>query len=393
MNYLFTFLRMQYFFLSLRRILKSTTMIDSNIPTSYISEDRTVGEIIENKLMELGMKQTELAEITNISKSVICDVIKGNRAITAEMAVLIECAIEIPAFVLMQVQALHDIENASSSQRIQELMYSIYEWSLIKKKIPVSVLKKLGEVGGNVKENVQNVLQMFEVKSAEELLKLKKSEQTAFLRRSYKIHFDEDTLFTWKHYCFHEARKVAIGISFKEENIDLLTNELIKIFYENENTYSRVREAFFNAGIRLLYIDKVGQLPVDGMSFWRDNNPTVVLTRRMKNIDSFAFSTMHELGHVKHHLKKDQTEYINFDTTERDSIEAKADEFAQNVFIEKNEWQRFMDNVKDINPFAIHKRIESLAKDKRINPQILFGRYMHDTKQYRLRRVFETEIR
>lgn len=360
---------------------------------NYIPEDRSVGEIIETRLLELGMKQAELAEITGMTKSVICDVIKGNRTITAEMAVLVECAIDIPAFYLMQVQAKHDIDTATNSQRVQSMMASIFDWQTVKANLPLAALKKLGKIKGNVHENVQAVFKMFRVNSSEELLALKSSEQEAYLRRSYKIHFDNDTLFTWKHYCFDEASKVEVGKVFRKEAIAELAKELVQIFYENSNTFSRVQEAFYNAGIRLLYIDKVGQLPVDGMSFWRDDNPTVVLTRRMKNIDSFAFSVMHELGHVKLHLKKGNEPFVNFDTTDRDCIEEQADAFAQDAFINRGEWNAFKETVKGINPFAVHPRIKALADDKNVNPQILFGRYMHDTKQYRLKRVFDTEIR
>lgn len=363
------------------------------IQQGYIPEDRTVGEIIEAKLLELGMKQAELAETTGITKSVVCDVIKGNRSITAEMAVLVEYAIGIPAFYLLQVQAKHDIDTASNSQRVQSMMSSIYEWQAIKRILPLAVLKKMNKIKGNVQDNVKTVFEMFNVTSSEELLALKSSEQEAYLRRSFKVHFDDSTLFTWKHHCFYESSKVEVNKPFNKESIALLGKELIRIFYENHNTFDRVKNAFFQAGIRLLYIDKVGQLPVDGMSFWRDNNPTVVLTCRMKHIDSFAFSTFHELGHVKYHLKKDDKAFINFDTADRDKIEAEADEFALNAFISKEEWTDFMKSIKEINPFAVHPRIKSLADRKKINPQILFGRYMHDTNQYRLKRVFETEIK
>lgn len=359
----------------------------------YIPEDRTVGEIIETRLLELGIKQAELAETTGITKSVVCDVIKGNRSITAEMAVLIECAIDIPAFYLLQVQAKHDIETASNSQRVQSMMSSIYEWQAIKNALPLAVLKKLGKIKGNVQDNVQAVCEMFNVASSEELLTLKSSEQEAYLRRSFKAHFDDSTLFTWKHHCFYEASKIEVDKPFNKDSIPSLEKKLIRIFYENNKTFDRVKDAFFQAGIRLLYIDKVGQLPVDGMSFWRDDNPTVVLTCRMKNIDSFAFSTFHELGHVKYHLKKDDKAFVNFDTTDRDKIEAEADEFALDAFISKEEWSDFMDSIKGTNPFAVHPKIKALADRNRINPQILFGRYMHDTNQYRLKRVFETEIR
>lgn len=364
-----------------------------NTQQNYIPEDRTVGEIIETKLLELGMKQAELAETTGITKSVICDIIKGNRSVTAEMAVLIECAIQIPAFYLLQVQAKHDIDEATNIQRVQNMMLSIYDWKTIKDVLPLASLKMLGKIKGNVQDNVQAVFDMFHVKSSEELIAMKASEQEAFLRRSYKVYFDDDTLFTWKHYCFDEACKTKVNKSFRHESIDSLSNELIEIFFENKNTFDRIEKAFFNAGIRLLYINKVGQLPVDGMSFWRDENPTVILTRRMKSIDSFAFSAMHELGHIKCHLKKGNQTLINFDTTDRDNIEAEADAFALDAFISKEEWSEFMDSVKGTNPFAVHPKIKALADRNRINPQILFGRYMHDTNQYRLKRVFETEIR
>lgn len=368
-------------------------MISTNNQPNYIPEDRTVGEIIDNTLLELGMKQAELAEMTGITKSVICDVIKGNRAMTAEMAVLIECAIQLPAFYLMQVQAKNDIENATKSQRVQEMMASIYDWKAIKCQLPMAVLKKLGIIKNNVRENVQSVFKMFKVNSSEELISLKSSDSQSFLRRSFKIHFDDDTLFTWKYYCFDEASEVILDKPFNRDSIDDLVKELVEIFYENSDTFSRVKTAFLNAGIRLLYIDKVGQLPVDGMSFWRDDNPTVILTRRMKNIDSFAFSTMHELGHIKKHVKKDDEPLINFDTDDRDTFEAEADEFARNVFINREDWEKFMESIKNVNPFAVHTRIKTLAEKKRVNPQIFFGRYMHDTNQYRLKRVFETDIK
>ncbi len=365
----------------------------ANIPQNHIPEERTVGEIIDTRLMELSMKQAELAEITGITKSIICDVIKGNRSITAEMAVLIECAIQIPAFYLMQVQAKHDIDIATNSQRIQNMMSSIYDWNSIKELLPLATLKKLGKIEGNVQKNVQNVFQMFHINSSEELYSKKSTEQETYLRRSDKVNFDNDTLFTWKHYCFDEASKVKIDKTFEKEKIKTLVQNISQIFYENINTYTRIKDAFLNVGIRLLYIEKVGQLPVDGMSFWRDENPTVILTRRMKNIDSFAFSTMHELGHIKYHLKQSGETFINFDIAERNKFEIEADTFAQNAFINREEWNRFLETLKGVNPFAVHPKIRILAESKKINPQILFGRYMHDTNQYRLKRVFDTEIR
>ena len=200
-------------------------------------------------------------------------------------------------------------------------------------------------------------------------------------------------LFTWKYYCIYKALQTNILITFHKSNIDKLNIEVQHILTENKNTYNRVKEAFERYGIRLLYIEKIGQVPVDGLSFWLGDHPTVILTRRLSNIDNFAFSIMHELGHVKLHLKKNGNVLVNLDGEEFDDMEREANQYARDSFVEQGEWDNFMKRVSSCSPYAVHIPIAQEAKKLNVNPQILYGRYMHDTGLYRLHRVFPTDVK
>ena len=66
------------------------------------------GEILEEKLDELKMTSKQLAERTGKPEKTISAIINGNSAITPDMAVLLEQAVQIPANYWLRHQALHD---------------------------------------------------------------------------------------------------------------------------------------------------------------------------------------------------------------------------------------------------------------------------------------------
>ena len=69
-------------------------------------ESTQVGEVIRDELEARDMKQSQLSDIT------------GKRALTPEMAVLIEAALDIPAYVLMNIQSQDGLNKARASERV-----------------------------------------------------------------------------------------------------------------------------------------------------------------------------------------------------------------------------------------------------------------------------------
>lgn len=362
---------------------------------SYTIADSTsgVGEVISEALEAKGMKQSELCDLTGIAKPVLNDLIKGRRSLTAEMAVLMESALGISADWLLAFQNKVDLESAYNNTKIVEQLKYMSDWEQMKGYISLSVMRKMNIYKSGVAEKVQAAMDICRVSSISDFESLIKQENIqAYYKKSDKLNIDKAALFTWKNYCMYKALQTPITTRFCKDQIDFLNVEIKHILTDNKNTYERVKQAFESRGIRFMYIEKVGQVPVDGLSFWIDDNPTVIITRRLANIDNFAFSVMHELGHIKLHLVKNGQPLINLDGEDLDEIEAEANKYARDSFISSEEWDSFMNRVADCNPYAVHVPIKKEAERLNVNPQIFYGRYMHDTGLYRLRRVFTTEV-
>lgn len=357
--------------------------------------DNTVGGVIVERLDGIKKSQSEVCDITGISKSVLNDVIKGKRNLTAEMAVLLESAIGISADYLMTIQYQNELEKARTNDKVIAQITQMEGWHEIEECVSVADLKKRKIISGVVKSDVPRVFSLFGVKNVDEFRALRANEETqALFRRSEKLSNDAKAVFTWKHLCFNDALGKCVDNQFSKEHLETTREKLKEVFYVNNNTLTEIERVLGEAGIRFMIKDKFGQVPVDGMSFWRDEHPTIVVTLRLKTIDNLAFTVLHEFAHVVLHLRKDEgTSFVNMENDKTEDVELQADQYAQDTFVRQEDWEAFMNKNAGINPYAIHTRIAKFAEQQHVNPQILFGRYMHDTGLYRLRRVFSSEIR
>ena len=87
-----------------------------------------------------------MSELTGINKPVLCSVIQGKRPLTADMAVVIEGAIQIGADYLLALQCQKDLNDAYAKQQIMDQLQALEDWNLIKDKISTNVLKKLTNI-------------------------------------------------------------------------------------------------------------------------------------------------------------------------------------------------------------------------------------------------------
>ena len=128
------------------------------------------------------------------------------------------------------------------------------------------------------------------------------------------------------------------------------------------------------------------------MSFWIGDTPTIVITERIASIDNFAFTTLHEVGHVFKHLTQNGKAMINLMEDKKNIEESEADEFALNATLPNADWKKFMARTRDVVPYKIAPYILTEADKHNVNPQLLFGRYKHDIGIYKIKNFFETKI-
>lgn len=354
-----------------------------------------VGDVIKDELAARGMKQSELAELTGIQKSILNDIIKGKRSLTPEMALLLENALGISATFLMNIQTQYELDCAKLSERVVLQTKMMEIWGVLKEQVSTVFFKKVSIIKGNIIEDVNRIFDVFGVDNLDDFfgLKAKEMESSYYYRKSEKVTTNPIDIFSWKYYCYYLSKNDTASLgTFDVDNACKLAKELNKVFRDNNNTKKNTGEILNKYGIHFLYVNKAGQVPVDGMSFWRGNHPTIVVTGRIPSIDNFAFTILHEVGHVYNHLQKDGKAMINIYDGKKDSEESEADNFALNAVIPDYDWKKFMTKTRDIVPYKIAPYIKAEADKHEVNPQILFGRYKHDIGIYKIKNHFETKV-
>lgn len=350
-----------------------------------------IGEYLKDELKARDMKQSTLSSLTGIPAPILNDIIKGKRDITAEQSVLIGRALGIDDGFFYNLQKQYDLDKARISKRVAEQSAAMCIWNVLKEYISVPFFKSVGVLTNDIKKNIDSIFEIFEVNSLDAFLE--KRELAILYKKSEKLAIDEVDLYSWKYYCLYLSKQQNLSTRFDKKQIDIICEELNAAFTKNNDLVEEVKSICNHYGIKFLIVEKKGQVPVDGMSFKNGDNPTIVLTMRRKSIDNFAFSVMHELGHVALHIEDTDRQFIQlYDANENNTYEQEANEFAQNSLIPLHLWKVFKEKIFNVVPHKIKPYIEEFALTYKIHPAIIMGRYQHDTNQYAIRNKFSNEI-
>ena len=107
--------------------------------------------------------------------------------------------------------------------------------------------------------------------------------------------------------------------------------------------------------------------------------PSIVLSLKYKRLDNFAFTIMHELGHVFLHLTGDYQGHSFFiNSSKNDTLEFEANQFARNKLIPESEWEYF----EIANNIFTDDVILNFAKKIKVHPAIVRGRVCFEHNKY-----------
>ena len=257
------------------------------------------GEIIKDELDAREMKQKELASFMGMPTSVLNDIIKGRRAITPEVAVLLQEILSIDASYWLSLQNQYDIDKANINTKIIERKRNIEIWKIISQYCSIKCFEKLNIIGTKISENIKTIYSIFGVTSVEELITLYSQEkEVSYFKKSERLKSEPINIFSWKHYVFYESSKIQCDTKFSNDNLNNLIDELNHLFVINKDTIDTTKKILSRYGIKFIIVPKFDKTPIDGFSFWQGENPTIVLTLRLNRIDNYAFALLHEIYHV-----------------------------------------------------------------------------------------------
>lgn len=337
------------------------------------------GEVLKEELKERGIKQKDFAQQIGMQASHLSELIKGKRNVSQELAEKLDQSLGIPAIFWLNMQTgyEHDkrvieqrgYEELEAEQKLQVIenaisLKEIYKWFKIRKESCVERLKY-----------VENLLK---------LTNFKEMQVTGMFRKSDKTGMDEKQIRTWMCIAQIEAKSGLIEKEFFESSADDIVEQLRKVFNENKNTIERTESILQNNGIKFCIVPKLDKASIDGYSFLDGKTPCIVVTKRYDRIDNFAFSVMHELGHVYLHLGKINGEFVNIYNYNKESTQEKeADRFANEALIPNKIWQQ-VPAVK-VNIGSMQRTLTRWAEEKGMNKWVVLGRASYELGMYQFK--------
>lgn len=333
------------------------------------------------------LSQKELAKQLGVKPSFLNEVIKGKRPITADLALVLEAALGISADYWIKFQSQYELDKARIKEKNILRVKNMEVWNVLKNYVPIKYFEKLGYLTDSLTEDILIIKKIYAVTDIEQLITNFAKTKYAFYRKSEKLEVDEKNIFAWSSLAQYEANSKTVN-SFNPDNLNRLCEELKAIFCINENTIAKVDNTLDKYGIKLLLIEKPTKTPVDGFSFWSGNNPAIALTLRHSRIDNFAFTLMHEIGHIQLHLQNNKHKsFLDLKGGKQaGQLEKEANDYSQERLIPKSYWKtisqvNFCNKQKQVDD----KLVISYAQNIGIHPAILLGRICFEKDDYVLK--------
>jgi HTH-type transcriptional regulator/antitoxin HigA len=349
------------------------------------------GELLKDELDARDIKQRSFASEISMQPTMLNEIIKGKRPITADIAVLIEKVLDIPADYWLNFQTQYELDKARIKEKNVQKIQRIEKWQIIKQYVPVKYFKKYGYLKDDLDHDIKVVRDIYNIDTIDNLIEsvaTYKSEVPAFFRKSEKLQVDAINLFGWSKLVMWRANNEKVN-RFDSDKFPELKGELHSIFYKNSNVREKTKKILADYGIKLIFQEKFEKTPIDGYSFWSKDNPAIGLTLRHKRIDNFAFTVFHELGHIYKHLQNNKSiQFIDLDKTKSAKTieETEADSFAQESLISQKQWDELHSIYSDDNS------IISFGKKHGINPAIILGRVCYETNFYAFKSKIDKTI-
>lgn len=341
------------------------------------------GIILKRELIKMGLSQKEFASLIGMPPPVLNDIINQRRNITPDIAVLLEKVLFKDSYYWLSLQNDRDIEIAKNKSDYIKKVIKIEEWENIQWYCNTKFIQKYIEepFGNSINQKIDTILNFFKVETVDNLRVAHNRMFEKYPFYVYEDIFSRKDLFSLYHIALHlnDLFNQPIGI-FDKKNHKSIVNNLNTIFYENNDTMSRVTNILTQNGIKPFFIKNIKDTAIGSFSFWLDKTPIVVLIIPEMKIDILAFSLLHELFHVFkcHDNRKKDSLCLSIKGHLNTSQEKEAYDYLTEQLFPTKEWQLFKGMIRHENKYTIHELINDYSKQYHIHPSIVLHKYKLD---------------
>jgi HTH-type transcriptional regulator/antitoxin HigA len=348
------------------------------------------GSLLKMELARRGITHKDFAEAFGMKPSNFSVILNGRRKIPVHLIPVVSELLSIPESAIINYQKNFTVKSMTSVIESTKEAEADAELEEFEKVVSLkSLLSGIVSRNSTAVDRLQALREHYGLTTASALLDSSNKLADNCFRRSDKTGLDYIMINTWVVKVRAEAKRPdnCPVNHFDRSCMDQLVPCISEILHANTgNTPEKVKKLLNDNGIGYVELPKEIKASIDGYSFMLNGTPYIAVTRRYDRIDNYAFSIMHELGHIYYgHI--DETGKINVAVamSESDenlpSQESEADRFATERLIPNKVW--LLAPPVPLNPYVIQKKYTQWAKSKNLNPWIVLGRVSHETGMYR----------
>lgn len=351
------------------------------------SQVKPPGYFILEELDARGWTQTDLSYITEISPQQLNPILKGKGGISADMAVILGDAFDMPPdfFINLETQfQLSKAKQAPPGVKKRALWQSVF---------PVREMLKRGwiEESDPFLLDVQ-MLRFFEKSCIEDVPYMGSTDlEVSFAAKKTNQNEIRAEEIAW----LYRVRQIAKTIEAPPFSPDMMMDciEKLKSLLASREDVAYVPSILNSYGIRFIMVETLPKAKFDGVCTWIDDQPVIGITNKYDRLDNFWFVLRHELEHVIQGDGKDKgyatIDYLEGENRNTDEIiemeERIANAAASEFCLPKDQLQSF---IARKSPYFSEKDILGFANRLEIHPAIAVGQLQFALQKWNLFRKY-----
>lgn len=321
------------------------------------------GYYIKEIIDESGLSQQDFAQKLNTTPKNLSLLIRGKQSLSIDIATKLSRMLGTSITYWLNLQNTFDMLKAEFE----------FEKELILEKEILSILGynyfrdtfKLPNLPRSTTEQVNEVRKFLKIAS---LTVLSKKDIAVNYRSSVRELNNSSTIKsnTMIQIAINETLKIKAP-KFNKEKFEKAYKFALTLTNDHNNFYSKIKKEFEEAGVILIALPNIPGSNINGATKKIGDSIMLMVNDRGAFADTFWFTLFHEIGHI---VNGDYG--ISFDK-ETGEKEEKADLFAQNSFIQTENYNDFINRNKFDKASII-----SFAKSINRDPGIILGRLKND---------------
>lgn len=304
------------------------------------------GSMLKDYLEYYKISQTDFANRLGISLKHMNEILNGNAELSCDLMSTISLLTNIDINLILKVENKRKInkyllDKYKNETGIKEFLNRFNINEMIKRKW----FRPKQE--SSLSQIAVDLLEYLQVKDFDNL-------NTYMDKRVlYKKRDDADLtkIYLWITRCDILIKDIKIN-EYNKNNLPLLLQELREERMKKFNSESLIK-IFSKYGIYLVIEDALKGSKIRGAMMVKGKNPTIYMTKYLKEKSSFYFALYHELGHVKTDYNKAKNKVIVDD----EEKESKADLFALNEMIDHNLYNVMKEDIKSASSICLNNSI------------------------------------